>query len=1362
MRIFYSDLRSLRGVGLLFCLLLFAGEAWGQCDCDHLVTPDERNFYGDVRGVKPGDVICVQGGVRGQLRFFNVVGTEADPIVIKNCGGQVVINATGGGQAGVALCFNGNKYFHVTGTGDPAHTYGFKVGGETHATVEAQGRATNFEMDHIEVVSSGFAGFMIKTDPDAGERNVRPEDPDAVDGGFTMYDVSVHDCYIHDMLPDGEGIYMGHSFWSTGVPKVKGGDPTDRQYSHSIYGAKIYNNVIERTGREAIQAGSVVEGLEIYNNKIYDYGYKNPNIAQNNGIQIGEGSSGRIYNNLLVNGPDGGSRGIYLLGFGHNFVYNNVIIGATEYAINANLRPSVFPEDAGNKGFLGGAYIINNTIIDTKGASAFGTYLNNAPDNILSNNLVISAIEDWDDISGSNWTKSGNLKFRTLKEAGMEPVLDYYTVKDQSPVIDAGTDVSTYGVNIDYTGLQRPVNGRYEIGAFEYNGSGSGNSFPVLNVPSHRKIAAASMVNLTLTSLDADGDKVRFSANGIPPFGLFTDNGDNTATLTLTPGLQDGGNYSVDIEADDGHGGVVSSLITFEVEAAKGSPSFGKAIYRINAGGVEEADPDLNWQGDKKATPSPYFDSRNCVNYTTGSNFWSGVNHTHAPDNVFGPYRYDNGASFADRQHWNFPVENGQYEVRLYFKAVSPTAGADVFSVVVEEQTMLRDYDIFTAAGGANLPVEESFVVSVTDATLDIDFALVKGKSIVHGIEILSRINSAPELSGVEDQVVDEGASLDVMVRATDPDGDPLTLSAIRLPAFGSLTTPGDGTAILTFMPQTGDAGNYRLTVAAADGKGGSDSVEFILVVNEVEIPSGKVLYRINAGGIIEPDEELDWQGDKTGSPSPFFDSQKCVNYTTGSNFWKGVNTTHAPDNIFGPYRYDNGATFADRQHWNFPLSNGSYEVRLYFKAISTTAGSNVFDVVIEGKTERKSYDIFVAAGGSNIPVEESFRVLVNDGQLSINFPIVTGRSIVHGIEILSYGNIPPVLETVAIPELKEGGSVQLAVTAVDANGDPLVLSASGLPAFASFSDHGDATGLLTLSPQSGDAGEYSGLILSACDSKGDIDSLDLSFTVHQAAIAAGQVLYRVNAGGISEPDSELNWEGDKTAAPSSYFDSDRCVNYTTGSNFWKGTNNTSAPDNIFGPYRYDNGASFAERQHWDFPVANGSYEVRLYFRAVSSSTGTDVFDVELEGDVKLDDYDIYSRAGGSNIATEEILIVTVADGNLDIDFPLVKGKSSVNGIEIRKASPEPVVESPSVSTPLMSEILLYPNPVTEGKIKLQLASDWESGRITLHDLSGRVLQAGEISRMDPVIDVSDIQSGMYILRIEIGQELFTKKIRLQ
>ena len=43
-------------------------------------------------------------------------------------------------------------------------------------------------------------------------------------------------------------------------------------------------------------------------------------------------------------------------------------------------------------------------------------------------------------------------------------------LKSDSPAIDAGTDVSSFGVTTDLDGSHRPYGSRFDIGAYEYSG----------------------------------------------------------------------------------------------------------------------------------------------------------------------------------------------------------------------------------------------------------------------------------------------------------------------------------------------------------------------------------------------------------------------------------------------------------------------------------------------------------------------------------------------------------------------------------------------------------------------------------------------------------------------------------------------------------------------------------------------------------------------------------------------------------------------------------------------------------------------------------------------------------------------------
>ena len=61
--------------------------------------------------------------------------------------------------------------------------------------------------------------------------------------------------------------------------------------------------------------------------------------------------------------------------------------------------------------------------------------------------------------------------------------------------------------------------------------------------------------------------------------------------------------------------------------------------------------------------------------------------------------------------------------------------------------------------------------------------------------------------------------------------------------------------------------------------------------------------------------------------------------------------------------------------------------------------------------------------------------------------------------------NAPPVLDPVANQTVAEGKTLDIAIHAIDPNGDPIVLTATGLPAFAAFKDNGNGSSTIHVVP---------------------------------------------------------------------------------------------------------------------------------------------------------------------------------------------------------------------------------------------------------------------------------------------------------
>ncbi|WP_028979427.1 malectin domain-containing carbohydrate-binding protein [Sporocytophaga myxococcoides] len=159
--------------------------------------------------------------------------------------------------------------------------------------------------------------------------------------------------------------------------------------------------------------------------------------------------------------------------------------------------------------------------------------------------------------------------------------------------------------------------------------------------------------------------------------------------------------------------------------------------------------------------------------------------------------------------------------------------------------------------------------------------------------------------------------------------------------------------------------------------------------------------YRINAGGPDIDAADKNWEKDYQLQRSVYLDPFSS-NHTTGSwHYWQGINTTGAPNVLFGSNRYD--LPFGGELSYNFPLSNGIYRLSLFFAEKVpgvTQTGVRIFDVNVEGKEVLSNYDIFASAGFN--ADKKNFYVKVTDGVLDVDFIRNIGNPQVNGIEIVS------------------------------------------------------------------------------------------------------------------------------------------------------------------------------------------------------------------------------------------------------------------------------------------------------------------------------------------------------------------------
>lgn len=416
-----------------------------ECECDHEITTDQLTISGDELGVNPGDVVCIMGGDREFLRISSMIGTEAAPVVIQNCEGQVAIDNS---DRGYGLTLDASRYVHLTGSGDDAFTYGFKVRATRNESdysascVLAGDRSSDYEIDHIEALDCGFAGVVSKTDPNCETQDM---------SGFVQRNTRLHHLYLHDTR--GEGIYFGN----TGYPSRAGtcdGEEVDL-IPHTHEGVWIHDNIIEDTGWDGAQIGVSPKDCYFYRNRIARVGLLNEEY-QMQGIQIGGGSQCEITDNFLSTGP---AIGIIVLDAGDTLIANNVVEGF-ETGIYFNDRASPVTQGAQYRALY-------NTVVNIadKGIAAYGQL---SVGNVVSNNFLVAAGETPLALSNEvDMTSAGNVTVDSLSDAGfVNAPNEDYQLSASSPAVDAGVDLSAEGVTLDQRGAERDA--APDAGAFEH------------------------------------------------------------------------------------------------------------------------------------------------------------------------------------------------------------------------------------------------------------------------------------------------------------------------------------------------------------------------------------------------------------------------------------------------------------------------------------------------------------------------------------------------------------------------------------------------------------------------------------------------------------------------------------------------------------------------------------------------------------------------------------------------------------------------------------------------------------------------------------------------------------------------------
>ncbi|MGA2068563.1 MAG: CARDB domain-containing protein, partial [Thermoguttaceae bacterium] len=308
---------------------------------------------------------------------------------------------------------------------------------------------------------------------------------------------------------------------------------------------------------------------------------------------------------------------------------------------------------------------------------------------------------------------------------------------------------------------------------------------PTLTRPADRTVLEGESVYIPLQASDPEGYTLTYSSSLLPG-GATLD--PNTGIFSWTPGYDQHGVYAIPFTVSDGTNAVTQTT-TITVLNVNAPPQFDD----LGAWQVAEGQ-DLQFRAFA-------FDPNN--------------------PGYLPPDRLPDGTLT--------PLEGSDPTITYAVSGLPPGATFDPDTAMFEWETGYTDAGnylvTFTATNdgdGTGVPLSSSVTVPIT----------------------VLNTNRPPVVAAIANQTMDHDAVLQLPVTATDPDGDPLVLTASGLPQFATFVDQGEGNGQLTFAPGAYDRGNYTITVTATDNGDGngpyailSDSQSFVLTVDNTDSP---------------------------------------------------------------------------------------------------------------------------------------------------------------------------------------------------------------------------------------------------------------------------------------------------------------------------------------------------------------------------------------------------------------------------------------------------------------------------------------------------------------------------------------------
>ncbi len=316
--------------------------------------------------------------------------------------------------------------------------------------------------------------------------------------------------------------------------------------------------------------------------------------------------------------------------------------------------------------------------------------------------------------------------------------------------------------------------------------------------------------------------------------------------------------------ADENGNPISNEAITFSVKSGNGHiSSSGNYSKYVNCGGNQYVDSNnQTWNADQAYTSGSW-------GYDSGGSYST----SHSISNTSNETLYQ--SELHSMNGYKFDVPNGTYHVTLKFAEIYYNApGQRVFNVLMENQIVLENFDIYAAAGQYTA-IDKDFYVNVGDGQLNIDFIPVG--------------SSDPKVNAIAVQELNN-------IRVTDENGlasSDFTLGMIaginKVEASYSNLTPY--VFVLTGLPDVPTQISYVSGNNQTNGVGGQPLQKpFVVGISDRynnSVPNVPVTFKVVKGGgsMVENQPVLSdslGHASSTLVPGNILSYNKVISYTEG------------------------------------------------------------------------------------------------------------------------------------------------------------------------------------------------------------------------------------------------------------------------------------------------------------------------------------------------------------------------------------------------------------------------------------------------------------------------------------------------